>query len=119
VAERLSDKQLKELRKLILKRIEDTETVLGRGKSSSEAVELSSPIGRLSRMDAMQQQQMALENKRRAELTLARLKSALRRIESGDYGACLECGESISQKRLQSQPEATLCIECQSERELR
>jgi len=113
----LSEKELFEISELLKKKLTDTESILKRGEESSKAVELSNPIGRLSRMDAMQQQQMALESKRRTELTFARLKSALRRMENGEYGQCLECGEMISIKRLKSQPEVTLCIECQSERE--
>ena len=45
-------------------------------------------VGRLSRMDAMQGQQMALEEARRRQQQLLRIASALRRIEGGDFGYC-------------------------------
>ena len=86
------------------------------GKSleeSGKTVELDqSRMGRLSRMDAMQGQQMALEASRRRNLKVAGIGVALRRIESGDYGYCLECGEEIDQRRLKADPINDHCIDC-------
>lgn len=39
-------------------------------------------------------------------------RRALDRIESGEYGYCVECGEEISEGRLEARPEAALCINC-------
>ena len=75
-------------------------------------------VGRLSRMDALQAQAMAQETKRRNELELKKVKSALARIETEDYGFCLHCDEEISEKRLDINPAATLCIECASQVEM-
>ncbi len=81
--------------------------------ASSAAVELDqSRTGRLSRMDAMQQQAMAQDVQRRAGLALRRIDAALRRCEDGSYGKCLECGEVINPRRLELDPAATLCITC-------
>lgn len=44
------------------------------------------------------------------EITSA--KRALARIETGEYGYCVECGEEISEGRLEARPEAALCINC-------
>lgn len=52
-----------------------------------------SMVGRLSRIDAIQGAEMAQEASRRRKLQLARIPSALARIESGDFGRCLECDE--------------------------
>ena len=71
-------------------------------------------VGRVSRIDAIQQQQMARANQEQASLNLKRVELALRRIESGEYGNCLHCDEVIAFARLQAQPFATLCVECQS-----
>ena len=73
-----------------------------------------SQVGRLSRMDAMQIQEMALEQERRREVEKQRIKAALDRIEEGEYGLCLHCGEGISSKRLEFDPAAPLCIDCAS-----
>ena len=41
---------------------------------------------------------------------LQNIEAALKRIESGEYGTCLDCGEDISEKRLEVQPFAVYCI---------
>ena len=71
-------------------------------------------VGRLSRMDALQQQAMAQSNERQRAAELARIEAALRRIEDGDYGFCLECGDEIAEKRLAFDPSVALCIGCAS-----
>ena len=70
-------------------------------------------VGRLSRMDAMQQQSMDLAREERRRTRLAILAAALRRMDDGDYGYCLACGEDISPARLDVDPAVTLCVDCQ------
>ena len=69
-------------------------------------------VGRLSRMDAMQQQAMAQASERQRAGELARIEAALLRIEAGEYGYCLECGKDVGEKRLEMNPAAALCITC-------
>lgn len=69
-------------------------------------------VGRLSRMDAMQAQEMAQETARRRQRQLAAIDGALRRIDSGDYGYCYICGEDIDPGRLAADPTSTRCIRC-------
>ena len=71
-------------------------------------------VGRLSRMDAMQQQSMDVARDKRRQVRLAALESARRRIESDDYGYCLGCGEDIAEARLKIDPAVTLCVDCQA-----
>lgn len=71
-------------------------------------------VGRLSRMDALQGQAMAQETERRRKNELQRIEAALLRVESGDYGYCVTCGEEISAKRLALDPSTPLCIDCAS-----
>lgn len=90
--------------------------LLALAESSSEArkpVELDqSRVGRLSRMDAMQNQAMALEIARRRDIELGRIGAALARLDDGEYGECLTCGEDIAPKRLELDPATPVCIEC-------
>ncbi len=69
-------------------------------------------VGRLSRMDAMQQQAMAEAEARRRQGDIQRIDAALARIEEDDYGWCLTCGEAIAPKRLEIDPMATRCVTC-------
>lgn len=85
---------------------------LNRGGGATEAVQLDTSIGRLSRMDAMQSQQMALELKRRMETRLLRIENARKRMEKGTYGLCGKCGRPIAEERLEAQPDAVFCVKC-------
>lgn len=71
-------------------------------------------VGRLSRIDAIQAQEMALAAQRQRELELQRIDAALRRMEEGEYGVCVRCGEDIAVKRLEIDPSVPTCINCAS-----
>ena len=47
---------------------------------------------------------------------LVYLNEALERIERGEYGICIECGEPISRERLEAVPHAQLCVPCKNKR---
>jgi DnaK suppressor protein len=82
-------------------------------EEESDPVEVDqSSVGRLTRMDALQSQAMAVEVERRREAELARIESALERIEGGEYGDCVSCGEPIAPKRLELDPATPLCLSC-------
>lgn len=105
--------ELQELKQKLVELQSGLEARLKDDEESSGVVELDqSRVGRLSRMDAMQAQEMALEAARRNRRQLARVQRALQRIESGDYGHCLECGEDVDPRRLAIDPAATHCIDC-------
>lgn len=114
----LTNEQLAELKQ----DLENLQRQLSAGvEGSSEAVKpvsLDEPIGRLSRMDAMQQQSMAQANRQAARARLGLVESALGRMGRGDYGRCADCEEFVAWARLKAKPEAVLCISCQREREL-
>lgn len=46
---------------------------------------------------------------------LKEIEEAERRIESGEYGICENCGEEIGERRLRVHPEARYCVDCQEE----
>lgn len=79
-----------------------------------EAVSPDSAIGRLSRVDAMQQQEMRLALVRQSKNELARLENALNLIDAGKYGVCNGCGEDIPDERLEAVPDAQMCVPCLS-----
>src|SRR5438045_1286554 len=54
-----------------------------------------------------------------SEHVLADIDAALKRIEDGTYGICTNCGKQIPEERLEARPWATLCIDCQRDRERR
>ena len=69
-------------------------------------------VGRLSRIDAMQVQAMALATDQRRKAELARVNAALERLNSDEFGYCEICGEPIAPARLDHNPAASTCIAC-------
>lgn len=69
-------------------------------------------VGRLSRMDALQQQAMAQATERRRAAEGVRIKAALGRLDEGEWGYCLGCGEEIAEARLRHDPSIPTCIKC-------
>jgi len=81
-------------------------------EDSAAVVEPDKSLGRLSRMEAMQDQQLVLEMRRRKKRQLAEIKSALLRVEMNRYGNCIFCGHEISKERLDASPETQTCVKC-------
>jgi len=71
-------------------------------------------VGRLSRIDAMQLQAMALAQERRRMTQRHAIEAALARIEEGEFGYCVACGDSIGEARLRTNPAIVKCVECAS-----
>lgn len=69
-------------------------------------------VGRLSRMDALQVQAMALATERRRKAERARIDAALERLEEGEWGWCVTCGEEIAEGRLRNDPSIATCVSC-------
>lgn len=69
-------------------------------------------VGRLSRMDAMQQQAMAKAQEAARQRDLVRIEQALRRLDAGEYGECEVCGEKLPAGRLAIDPMAQTCVNC-------
>jgi len=108
-----SSEQIDDFTRRLLERQAELKALDAQAASWRGPVELDQQsVGRLSRMDAMQQQEMAQAEARRRISDLARIEMALVRIAEGEYGWCAECGEPIAQKRLDIDPAAHLCIGC-------
>jgi DnaK suppressor protein len=90
----------------------EIEDYLKKSEDSAAAVEPDNALGRLSRMEAMQDQQMVLELRRRKKRQLVETVNALSRIEQGNFGFCIFCGKSISSDRLDAFPEVQTCVNC-------
>jgi DnaK suppressor protein len=88
-------------------------------RGAAQPVDLDEPIGRLSRMDALQQQSMARASRQGLMLRAQQVEGALRRHADGELGVCLECGADVAFARLKARPEAPFCLACQSLREAR
>jgi DnaK suppressor protein len=113
----LTTRELAKLKQLLLTLQKELEAVLAGMEAGTQPVEPDSAIGRISRMDAMQIQQMAQANQRTARRRLNQVNSALLRWREDRYGECAECFDDIGFRRLQARPEAPFCVACQTQRE--
>lgn len=109
----MNQEDIDKIKQKLLEMRDELEMLSKTAKASTATVVLDqSSVGRLSRMDALQGQQMALETERRRKLQLTQITGALQRIESNNYGFCAACGEEIIAGRLFINPTATRCINC-------
>ncbi|WP_034491943.1 TraR/DksA family transcriptional regulator [Afifella pfennigii] len=109
----LEPAEMEELRRRILDELAELTAVSAAAAEDSRPVTLDQQsVGRLSRMDAMQRQAMALASSQRREARLRGLKSALARMEAGEYGFCLTCEEPIAIGRLRADPIVRSCLAC-------
>lgn len=69
-------------------------------------------IGRLTRMEALQAQQIGEAGKRRVQQRLFNVRKALASIDEGTYGRCVRCGGDVPPGRLEIMPEARVCVRC-------
>lgn len=100
-------------REMLLKYQRMLEDLTDTRREASDTVELDQArTGRVSRVDALQGQEMAKAGQARAQLELKKIATALERVADGSFGECLECGEEIAEGRLSADPTATLCIKC-------
>ena len=100
-------------RQLLLERRSELEAISQSSKQATKTVALDQTrVGRLSRMDALQQQAMARESERRRLLDLDKITAALARLDAGDFGWCLRCDEEIAPARMDIDPTSTLCVKC-------
>ena len=103
---------LESYRKQLQELLDEIEGYLAKTEQSAEAVSPDKSLGRLSRMEAMQDQQLILEARRRKKMQKVAVLSALQRIEHGQFGTCIFCGKSIDPARLEVAPESSTCVSC-------
>ena len=118
--EELTPEQIEELKGRLLELEVELNDALASTDESSKRVELDQALmGRVSRIDAIQQQQMSKAYRKRTKIRLQQVRAAMDSIKRGDYGICNACELPIAFQRLEARPESPICMACQSEREQR
>ena len=109
----MNGSEMQEFRRLITARLAELEAEDTLGAAGQATVELDQQsVGRLSRMDALQNQAMAKAQAGRRDAERQRLRAALCRMEDGEFGYCGDCDDDIAPDRLRLDPAATRCIQC-------
>ena len=110
----MNEENKREIKQIIGATLADLDRRSKDSQSARDTVTLDQQaVGRLSRMDALQQQAMAkaTEARRKSQSTL--LDDALTRLEGDDFGYCDDCGDQIPMARLRINPCVRKCIQCQ------
>ena len=115
----LSSEELEELHRDLLADRLRLEQYLQLTREGAKPVDLGTPIGRLSRMDAMQQQEMTKASRATLQTQLEQIAASLEAYAKGEYGDCRSCEAPIGYRRLKARPEAPFCLSCQDIRERR
>lgn len=108
----MTDKDKIKLKEKIVKDIEEIKVNI------TELIELTKPIapenaiGRVSRMDAINNKSVNDAALRQARLRLDKMEIAIKKIDSAEYGLCKSCKEIIPLPRLMYMPESSHCVKC-------
>lgn len=109
----LKPEQLEELRAELERQVAKLERSMRTTREAARPVQLDqSAVGRLSRIDSIQNQGLTRNLHEREHAKLGLLESALERLEAGTYGVCTSCGGAIALGRLVVFPEAPTCAAC-------
>lgn len=114
----LTNDEKQQLKCLIEKKLDEQQTLLELAIESSKPVELDQAlVGRVSRIDAIQQQEIAQQGLTRIRQMQNRLNRAMNQLDSEDFGYCQVCGEEIGLPRLVVKPESLRCVACKQRQE--
>ena len=108
----MTEKEKIDLKVAIERKIQLTEASIKDYKDFAKPVAPDVAIGRLSRMDAINNKSVMKAALREAEAKLNRLKGALGSLDNVDFGNCLRCNEAIPFNRLKAMPDTQTCIQC-------
>lgn len=81
-------------------------------EASTESPQMNSAVGRLTYIDAYQQEQVSLHARRKLQARLGDIRDALQRLKEGTYGTCVKCGTAILPERMEYMPETPFCTKC-------
>ncbi len=96
----------------ILNEISKTEKLIAEYKELTKPVEPDCAIGRISRMDAINNKSVTEASLRQAEEKLRNLQRVLSRVGTKDFGICIKCGRPIPEARILYRPESLSCVNC-------
>jgi len=104
----------KNLKDTIISRIENVYKQILDLKELTKPISPDSAIGRISRMDAINNKSVNDAALAKAIVKLSKLENALIKIDSPDFGLCVSCGQVIPAGWISLMPESVWCVRCAS-----
>lgn len=103
-----------EIKALVLKKIKKTKEQIADYKDMAQPISPDDSLGRITRMDAINNKSVVDAAIRQAEDKLSKLKHVLNKLGTDDFGKCGRCGGSIPIQRILIMPESAYCVKCAS-----
>lgn len=104
--------QKEKIKEAILKEIEKTKRTIEEHKEILQPIAPDCAIGRVSRMDAMVNQNVSRIGLRKSEDKLKNLLYAQSNIDNPGFGICSQCGQDIPLARILYVPQSKYCVNC-------
>lgn len=108
----MTNEEKQKLIDIITSRIEETKKEIDELKELVKPIPLDASIGRVSRMDAINNKTINESSLREKQQQIKKLERALENSESDKFGICTKCGEEIPFGRLEYMPHTTRCVNC-------
>ena len=108
----MNPREREELREIILGEIESRKHQIESLLKSTKPIAPDNAIGRLTRMEAIGSQRVSEASLSSAQRKLAKLETALNKIENPEFGVCIRCSSPIPKGRMISMPESVTCVAC-------
>jgi DnaK suppressor protein len=108
----MTESEKKEIKKIIEDQIDSVREEIEELKELTKPVKLDASVGRLSRMDAINNKAINDKQLREKKSTLQKLERAQERGKEDKLGTCLKCGNEIPFGRLKFMPYTTRCVSC-------
>ncbi len=112
----MTDQERSELKNKIEEAIAKTEVELEKLEEIAKPIAPENSIGRVSRMDAINNKSVAEASLRTAKRKIGNLKHALTKINDPDFGNCARCKNKIPIARLMYMPQSPYCVHCADRR---
>lgn len=108
----MTEQQKKQLINSIVSKIEEVQIEMVELEELIKPIPLDASIGRISRMDAINNKAINESSLREKKKLFQRLEKALERAKDKNFGKCLKCGGEIPFGRLEYMPDTTKCVNC-------
>ena len=108
----MNKEEKQEVKKRIQEELKKTQVAIKDYKESTKPISPENAIGRVSRMDAINNKSVVEAALRKAEEKYSKLKLVIDKIEEADFGLCVRCGKTIPIGRILLMPQSRNCVNC-------
>lgn len=100
------------IKEKLLQELNDTRKQVDRYRDLSKPIAPENAIGRVSRMDAINNKSVNEAALRKAQIKLRNIELALNRVDDADFGICVSCNQAIPEGRILLMPQTIRCVRC-------